>query len=138
MSLTINIYDDSLADYIEYEKELIRSVSYMNIVYYEKYKPICLGCLGIKYKNDGVFDQIDHISAILEKGCAKCDSIVAWYMAMYTLQGIETEPILVKKSEQELHAQLKVFEGGKVSIIDPSVELKVLNRKFCNSCRRNR
>ena len=108
----------------------------MNQIWIDSYEPesLCLPCLGIKYKDDKGFDQIDHISTMLEKGFGKCDSIVAWFLTLYTLHGIEAEPILVKRSEQELHAQLKVFENNKVQIIDPSVNLIKLSKQFCVNC----
>lgn len=136
MSLLIHISDPSISNFINYEIELIKSVAIMNQIWIDSYQPesLCLPCLGIKYKDDKGFDQIDHISAMLEKGFGKCDSIVAWFLTLYTLHGIEAEPILVKRSEQELHAQLKVFENNKVQIIDPSVNLVKLSKRFCTIC----
>lgn len=136
MSLLIKIADDSLANFIEYEKELIRSVANMNRIWIESYHPdtLCLTCLGVKYKNDGAFDQIEHISKMIQQGYGKCDSIVAWFMTMYSYMNIETEPLLINRSSKELHAQLKVYDGNKVVIIDPSVNLVKLNKEFCVKC----
>lgn len=139
MSLLIHISDDSISNFIKYEIELIKSVAIMNQIWIDAYEPesLCLPCLGIKYKNDGGFDQIDHISEMLKKGYGKCDSIVAWFLTLYKLYDVEAEPILVKRSEQELHAQLKVFENNKVEIIDPSVNLVKLSKLFCPNCKGN-
>lgn len=139
MSLLIHIADESISNFIKYEIELIKSVAIMNQIWIDTYQPesLCLPCLGIKYNNDGGFDQIDHISEMLKKGYGKCDSIVAWFLTLYTLSGIEAEPVLVKRSEQELHAQLKVFENNKVEIIDPSVNLVKLSKLFCPNCKGN-
>lgn len=136
MSLLIKITNDDLSEFIEYEKELIRSVANMNQIWIEKNQPesLCLTCMGVKYKNNGAFDQIEHISVMLEQGYGKCDSIVAWFMAMYSYYGIESEPLLVNISSQELHAQLKLFKNNKVVIVDPSVNLTKLNKEFCQVC----
>ena len=136
MSLLIKITDDNLSEFIEYEKELIRSVSKMNIIWIEKNKPetLCLPCLGVKYKNDGSYDSIEHISVMLQQGFGKCDSVVAWFMAIYSYYDVETEPLLVNRSNQELHAQLKVFEKNKVVILDPSINLIKLSKEFCPFC----
>lgn len=136
MSLLIHINDPSISNFIKYELELIKSVSIMNQIWIDTYQPesLCLPCLRIKYKNDGGFDQIDHISEMIKKGYGKCDSIVAWFLTLYTLNGIEAEPILVKRSEKELHAQLKVFNLNKVEILDPSVNLIKASKLFCLVC----
>lgn len=138
--LEIQLDDDNLKNFIEYEKELIKCVSYQNIIYFESDEwpypdTMCLNCMGIKYINDESFDTIEHISEMISKGYGKCDSIVAWFLAVYEMLGIEAEPILVKRSEQELHAQLKVFENNKVKIIDPSVDLKKLCAEICEVCK---
>lgn len=139
MSLLIHINDPSISNFIKYELELIKSVSIMNQIWIDTYQPesLCLPCLGIKYKNDGGFDQIDHISEMIKKGYGKCDSIVAWFLTLYTLHDIEAEPILVKRSEKELHAQLKVFNFNKVEILDPSVNLIKESKLFCPKCKGN-
>ena len=136
MSLLIKITDDNLSEFIEYEKELIRSVSKMNIIWIEKNKPetLCLPCLGVKYKSDGSYDSIEHISVMLQQGFGKCDSVVAWFMAIYSYYNVETEPLLVNRSNKELHAQLKVFEKNKVIILDPSINLIKLSKEFCPFC----
>lgn len=136
MSLLIHIDDPSIPNFMKYEIELIKSVAIMNQIWIESYEPesLCLPCMGIKYKNDKGFDQIDHISEMIRKGYGKCDSIVAWFLTLYNLYNIEAEPILVKRSEQELHAQLKVFENNKVQILDPSVNLIKLSKVFCSVC----
>lgn len=137
MSLSIKIADPSLPNFLEYVKELITSTSIMNITWINSYKPetLCLTCLGVKYKNDGAMDQIDHISEMIYKGYGKCDSIVAWFMAIYSLAGIESEPLIVRRSDKEVHAQMKIFENGKVKILDPSVNLQKINREYCTICR---
>lgn len=136
MSLLIKITDDDLSEFIEYEKELIRSVATMNQIWIEKHQPetLCLPCLGVKYKNDGGYDRIEHISVMLKQGFGKCDSVVAWFMAMYAMNGLESEPILVNRSMQELHAQLKLFKDNKVIILDPSINLMKLSKEFCPFC----
>lgn len=137
MSLLIYIADDSVPNFIKYEVELIKSVAIMNQIWIDTYQPqsLCLPCLGVRYKNDGGFDQIDHISEMINKGYGKCDSIVAWFLTLYTLNEIEAEPILVKRSEQELHAQLKIFDGNNVQILDPSTNLIKLSKLFCPICK---
>lgn len=137
MSLLIKITNDDLPEFIEYEKELIRSVANMNLIWIEKNKPetLCLPCMGVKYKNDGAFDQIEHISVMLEQGYGKCDSIVAWFMAVYSYHDIQAEPILVNRSSKELHAQLKLFTDNKVIILDPSANLIKLSKEFCPFCK---
>lgn len=140
MSFLIKLNATELDEFIEYEKELIHSVANMNITWIEKNQPdtLCLTCLGIKYKNNNEYDQIEHISVMLEQGYGKCDSIVAWFMAIYSYlyENIKTEPILINQSNQELHAQLKLFKDNKVVIIDPSVNLLKLNKEFCPNCSR--
>lgn len=136
-TLEIQLDDDSLKNFIEYEKELIRCVAQQNIIYFESDEwpfdedMMCLQCMGIRYINDRSFDSIEHISEMIRKGFGKCDSIVAWFMAVYEMHGIETDPVLVKRSEEELHAQLKIYEGNGVQIIDPSVDLSKLCGQFC-------
>ena len=140
MSSLMKLNAKDLNEFIEYEKELIRSVAEMNKIWIEKFQPpnLCLTCLGVKYKNNNEYDQIEHISVMIEQGYGKCDSIVAWFMAMYSYYDIETEPVLINQSNQELHAQLKVFDNNKVIIIDPSVNLLKLNKEFCNNCGRGK
>jgi len=137
-TLEIQLEDESLKNFIEYEKELIRCVAKQNITYFNSDEwpfddnMMCLQCMGVRYINDRSFDSIEHISEMIKKGFGKCDSIVAWFMAIYDLCGIKTEPILVKRSEEELHAQLKIFEGNKIRIVDPSANLSKLCGEFCN------
>lgn len=137
MSFLIKLNATDLNEFIEYEKELIRSVAEMNKIWIEKFQPesLCLPCLGVKYKNNDEYDQIEHISVMISQGYGKCDSIVAWFMAMYSYYDVETEPVLINKSNQEMHAQLKIFKDNKVIIIDPSINLIKLSKEFCPSCK---
>lgn len=139
--LEIQLDDESLKNFIEYEKDLIRCVADQNITYFHSDQwpfsedMMCLNCMGIRYINDRSFDSIEHISEMIRKGFGKCDSIVAWFIAMYKLCGVKTEPVLVKRSEEELHAQLKIYEDNQVKIIDPSVNLTKLCGEFCEVCK---
>lgn len=112
MSFLINIITPRFnSNIIEYERILIYAVAEMNKIYAKQnsFYDLCLNCSGIKYvdaqgQND--FLEIDHISAILEKGWAKCDSLVAWFMAIKELSGYVAEPIIVPY-DGRFHVKMK-------------------------------
>lgn len=136
MSFVIKLKDNELETFLEYEKELIRSTARMNSIWIDFYQPenLCLTCLRVRYKNDGSLNQIEHISYMIDKGFGKCDSIVAWYMAVYSYYDIESEPVLVKRSEDELHAQLEIIKNGNRILLDPSINIKKLDSELCKIC----
>lgn len=140
-NLKIELDDDNLKNFIDYEKSLIKCVSEQNMTYFMSEEwpfdenMVCLQCMGVKYIDDRSFDNIEHISSMIEKGYGKCDSIVAWFMTVYKLHGIDSDPILIKRSEEELHAQIKIYENNKVVILDPSVSLNKICSQFCEVCK---
>lgn len=138
MSLLIKLIDPDLDNFIKYEKELIVATAHMNCIWIDSYQPenLCLTCFGIRYINDGCRDQIAHISQMIEKGFGKCDSIVAWYMAVYSYYGISTAPVLVQRSKDELHAQMEATINGNRMLLDPSINIQKLDREFCKRCNR--
>lgn len=140
MSFVIKLKDDELDTFLEYEKELIRATAKMNCIWIDYYKPnnLCLTCFNVRYKNDGTLNQIEHISQMINRGFGKCDSIVAWYMAVYSYYDIESEPVLTKRSEDELHAQLAIIKNGNRIVIDPSLTVRKLDAEFCNTCSKKR
>jgi hypothetical protein len=140
MSFVIKLKDDELDTFLEYEKELIRTTAKMNCIWIDYYKPdsLCLTCFNIRYKNDGTLNQIEHISQMIDRGFGKCDSIVAWYMAVYSYYDVESEPVLTKRSEDELHAQLAIIKNGNRIVIDPSLTIRKLDAEFCNACSKKR
>ncbi len=140
MAFLIKEQDSNLSNFIDYEKEIIIATAKMNCIWIDFYQPenLCLTCLGVRYKNDKNLDHIEHISEMIIQGFGKCDSIVAWYMAVYSYVNIESEPVLIKRSASELHAQMKIFKNGKGILIDPSLGVRKLDLEFCNKCKGSR
>lgn len=113
MSFLINIVSSSQFDstIIQYERIAIYAVAEMNKIYAKEnnFYDLCLNCFDIKYmdaqgQND--YLEIDHISAIIEKGWAKCDSLVAWFIAIKELSGFIAEPIIVPH-DGRFHVKMK-------------------------------
>lgn len=142
MNFLIKIADDNLRNVIQYEKELIRSVALMNLLFIEthehEFNTFCLKCLGIRYEDYlPEFDcglEIDHISQMLERGFGKCDSIVAWYMAAFLKDGIESEPVIIKNGKDSYHVLLLLKENNQSRILDPSKNLDAFSKEFCGEC----
>lgn len=126
----------------EYEVSLIYCVSDMNRIFVENtpLPSLCLGCLGVQYLDKKInAGEIEHISKMIEQGYGKCDSIVAWFMTLYTLEGKESRPIIVPTNRPGVdHVQLQVREGNIWKTIDPSINLNQLNRQNCRECSRRR
>lgn len=144
MDFLIKITDDNLKNIIQYEKELIRSVALMNLAFIEThekdFETYCLKCLGIRYKDyskdsqGSEFLEIDHISKMLDQGFGKCDSIVAWYIAIFLKENIESEPIIVKNGKDSYHVLLAIKENNETRIADPSKELDKFSKEICEEC----
>lgn len=142
MDFIIKISDSKLSNIIQYEKEIIRSVALMNLTFIEANKKdfgtYCLKCLGIHYEDYKADNfEIDHISRMLEQGYGKCDSIVAWYIAVFDKEGFESEPIIVKNGIDSYHVLLALKENNEVRILDPSKEMDSFSKEFCEECINN-
>lgn len=126
----------------EYEISLIYCVSDMNRIFVETntLPSLCLGCLGVRYLDKKVnAGEIEHISQMIEQGYGKCDSIVAWFMTLYSLQGKESRPIIIPTNKPDTdHVQLQVQENNGWKVIDPSINLKQICRENCYECSRRR
>lgn len=142
MNFLIKIADDNLKNIIQYEKELIRSVALMNLAFIEanekEFETLCLKCLGIRYEDYSEQSdcgmEIDHISQMLDQGYGKCDSIVAWYIAVFLKDGVEAEPIIVKNGKNSYHVLISLRKDNGVRILDPSKELDKFSKEFCGNC----
>jgi hypothetical protein len=124
----------------QYEFDLIMSVSKMNKVYVDNFElpSFCLGCLGIKYidhKSKHGFLEIEHISQMLEQGYGKCDSIVAWHIMIFEMNGIKAEPHIIPTNKGGFHVQMKYQDGNMWKILDPSINLDNLIFENCNDCK---
>src|SRR5574338_369918 len=143
MSFLIKLSNDQLEDIPlihQYETELIYSVANMNRIFINAFNldTSCLGCLGIKYidsKSKSGYIEIEHISEMLEKGYGKCDSIVAWFIAVYTMNGINAEPVIIPISNNEYHVKLKWMNGNKWEVLDPARDLDKIIFDTCLECK---
>lgn len=135
MSFLIQITPE-YSNIIDYERILIYAVAEMNKTFAIKnnFFDFCLNCQNIQYKDmQGQFDflEIDHISNILDKGWAKCDSLVAWFIALKQLEGYETEPIIQPLGNLRFHVKMKYRKPmNHWKYIDPTDVIK----KGCSSC----
>ncbi len=141
MDFIIKISDTKLTNIIQYEKEVIRSVALMNLIFInahqKEFSTFCLKCMGIYYKDYKADNfEIDHISKMLEQGFGKCDSIVAWYMAVFKKEGFESEPIIVKNGLDSYHVLLSLKENNETKILDPSKNEDSFSKEFCEECAR--
>jgi hypothetical protein len=142
MDFIIKISDTKLQNIIQYEKEIIHSVALMNLTFIEANKKefgtFCLKCLGIHYEDYKADNfEIDHISRMLEQGFGKCDSIVAWYIAVFLKEGFESEPIIVKNGIDSYHVLLALKDNNETRILDPSKEMNSFSKEFCEECANN-
>lgn len=143
MSFLIKISEDQL-DNIDilnqYETDLIISVSKMNKVYIDNFElpSFCLGCLGIKYldyRSKTGYLEIEHISQMLKQGYGKCDSIVAWYIMIFEMNGIRAEPHIIPTNKGGFHVQMKYQDGNNWEILDPAINLDKIIFENCNDCK---
>jgi hypothetical protein len=138
MSFLINTSTD-FTDYVDYEKILIYSVAEMNKLYAQKYNfyETCLNCIGVQYIDEQIqndYLEIDHISAILEKGWAKCDSLVAWFIAVKELQGYECAPVIVHNGNYSFHVKMKYRPANTSDRMWKQIDPSDIIKKDCTSC----
>ena len=141
MNLKIQLSED--IDLLhDYEIALIYCVSDMNRIFVENtnLSTLCLGCLGVQYLDKKLkVGEIEHVSKMIEQGYGKCDSLVAWFMTLYTLEGKESRPVIVPTNRPGVdHVQLQVQENNGWKLIDPSLNLKQICKENCYECSRRR
>lgn len=123
-------------NYLEYERILIYAVAEMNKIYAieNEFFETCLNCMEIHYVDmqaQEAYLEIDHISVILEKKWAKCDSIVAWFMALKMIKGYEAEPLFVNLGGGKYHVKMRYkHPNSNWIILDPAAIIK----NSCESC----
>lgn len=135
MSFLIKL-SSSLDPSHDYEISLINAVAEMNSFF--PVSNYCLGCLGVSYKDTPSkmgFLEIEHISQMIDQGYGKCDSIVAWYIMVYTSQGIPAEPLIIPNNQGSFHVKMKYFFDNKWIVLDPSVDLNKLLYQDCDACK---
>jgi len=117
-----------ITDYFTIEKEVIaiEAVASLNLKWMEENDPLCLGCKSIKYlpppqkyRSDTIV--IRDISQILKDGSAKCDEIVAVFLAFEWYNNREAYAYIENKGNGLYHAKA-INEFGEV--LDPSLNLK--------------
>lgn len=141
MSFLIKITDTEDIEILhQYEKEMIFSVADMNRTYVENYElpSFCLGCLGIRYldhQSKTGYLEIEHISEMLRKGYGKCDSIVAWYIMIFEMNGIRAEPHIIPTNKGGFHVQMIYQDGNNWTVLDPSMNLNDLLFENCYDCK---
>lgn len=122
-----------------YEKQLIQLVAQMNKIYIDNYElsSLCLGCLGVKYKDSKSktgYLEIEHISDMLKKGYGKCDSIAAWYIMIFEMNNIAAEPHIIPTNKGGFHVQVRFQNGNKWELLDP-LYLNDLIFENCYNCK---